>query len=466
MSVNHTYQLTKDIDTHIFRAYDIRGIVDEQLTSDVIYTIARAIATEALDRQQNTVIIGRDGRNSGPELSKALAAGLMDGGCNVIDLGMVPTPVLYYATHTLGSKSGVMLTGSHNPSNYNGLKIVVAGKTLAESQIKSLYQRICTENLSADSGSFSRQSLKDHYIGRISQDLRLEKSLKVVVDCGNGVAGMMAGDLFRALGCEVTELFCDVDGDFPNHHPDPSDTANLQDLIAAVREQKADLGLAFDGDADRLGVVSPSGEVIFPDRQMILFAQDVLSRHEKAPIIFDVKCSYNLAKAISKFGGQPVMARTGHSLIKAAMQHHKAQLAGEMSGHIFFQDRWYGFDDALYSGARLLEILAREADIEKVFTRLPNSFHTPEIRIEIEEDKKFAFVETFKRKAQFPHARLITIDGMRVEYPDGWGLLRASNTTPCLILRFEASNKSGLERIQHAFREQIISIDSTLALDF
>lgn len=463
MTVNPSYQLTKEVDASIFRAYDIRGIVGEQLTPNVIYTIARAISTEALDCQQNTVIIGRDGRNSGPELSKALAAGLMEGGCNVIDLGMVPTPVLYYATHTLGSKTGVMLTGSHNPSDYNGLKMVIAGQTLAESQIKSLYQRICTENLSADSGTFSRQSLLTHYIERITQDVQLAKPLKVVVDCGNGVAGTVAGDLLRALGCEVTELYCDVDGDFPNHHPDPSELSNLSDLIAAVREQSADLGLAFDGDGDRLGVVSPSGEVIFPDRQMILFAEDVLSRHEKAPIIFDVKCSYNLAKAIAQFGGQPVMARTGHSLIKAAMRHHKAQLAGEMSGHIFFQDRWFGFDDALYASARLLEILAKEESIEAAFARLPNSYHTPEIRIQIDEEKKFAFVESFKRKAQFPHARLITIDGVRVEYPDGWGLLRASNTTPCLILRFEARNKAGLERIQHAFREQIALIDNSLA---
>jgi len=464
-----TYHLLNadQVSASIFRAYDIRGIVDATLTPNVVYTIARAIGSQALALGETQIAIARDGRLSGPSLSQALAAGLLDSGLTVIDLGAVPTPLLYFATHILGTKSGVMLTGSHNPPDYNGLKIVLNGETLATETIQALYQRIVEQDFSSGQGQLLSEDIVPRYIETIAKDVQLKRPLTIVVDCGNGIPGKIAPALYRALGCKVIELFCEVDGHFPNHHPDPTQLENIQDLIQAVEQHKADLGLAFDGDGDRLGIVTEQGELIWPDRQMILFAEDVISRNPKSTIIFDVKCSNHLATAIKAKDGQALMWKTGHSLIKKKMRETGALLAGEMSGHIFFKERWYGFDDGLYAGARMLEILAADTRASSViFNQLPDSVNTPELKIDIAEETKFSFIEQFVQRANFPKAELTTIDGLRVDFVDGWGLLRASNTTPCLIMRFEANDKLALERIQAQFRQQLLAIDSGLNLPF
>jgi len=460
-------QAIKNVQQEMFRAYDIRGIVDEGLTVDSVYTIGLAFGSEAKAQGEHTVIIARDGRLSGPVLLDALAKGLQASGCDVINIGAVPTPVLYFATHELNANSGIMLTGSHNPANYNGLKMILNGHTLAEETIQDLYRRLQAADFTQGAGSYREQDIADDYVNRIVSDLSLKKSLKIVVDAGNGIAGELAPTLYRALGVEVIELFCDVDGTFPNHHPDPSQPDNLNDLINSVAEHNADFGLAFDGDGDRLGVVTNKGEIIWPDRQLMLYAQDVLARNPQAEIIYDVKCTRHLAPVIEQHGGKPLMWKTGHSLVKAKMKQSGALLAGEMSGHMFFKERWYGFDDGLYTGARLCEILsARNDSASEVFANIPDSISTPELKIHIDESAKFPFMEQLKQQANFSDANVITIDGLRVDFNDGWGLIRPSNTTPCLVLRFEADHHEGLKRIQEMFREQISAVDASLELPF
>lgn len=461
------FNLNNNISPQIFRAYDIRGVVNETLTPDIVYTIGRAFAAEALKSNEKTVIIARDGRLSGPQLMNALQAGLMESGCNVIDIGMVPTPVLYFATHLLSARSGIMLTGSHNPPEYNGLKMILAGKTLADQDIQKLYQRIQNKEFISGKGQSQQIAIDDQYIQRITSDIKLSKQLKIVIDAGNGVAGQIAVQLFKQLGCNVIELFCEIDGNFPHHHPDPSNEDNLHDLMNAVEQHHADIGLAFDGDGDRLGVITNQGEMILPDRLLLLFAKDILQRHKNAQIIFDVKCSRHLMIFIDEHGGKPLMWKTGHSLIKAKMQETGALLAGEMSGHIFFKERWYGFDDGLYAAARLLEIIAHhKKSSHEIFAQLPDSINTPELKLAVTEEKKWALLDSLKKRAFFIDADINVIDGIRVDYEDGWGLIRASNTTPNLILRFEADSYASLERIQKIFKQQLLNVDSELILPF
>jgi phosphomannomutase/phosphoglucomutase len=453
----------------IFKAYDIRGIVGETLTDDVVYDIGRAIGSEAAARGQDRVCVARDGRLSGPDFIAALSQGLRDAGRDVIDLGRVPTPVLYFATYYLETGSGVMVTGSHNPPNYNGFKIMLDGETLSGETIQQLRQRIEQGDLVSDGqGKLEQVDINEVYLDRICSDIKLQRPLKVVVDCGNGVAGELASALLRRLGCEVTELYCDIDGTFPNHHPDPSKPENLQDLIAAMPREHADIGLAFDGDGDRLGVVDTSNTIIWPDRQMMLYAADVLSRNPGAEIIYDVKSTGNLAKVITAHGGKATMSKTGHSLIKARMKQSGALLAGEMSGHIFFKERWYGFDDGLYTMARLLEILSADPrSSQDIFAALPNAIGTPELNVHFaHEGEHFAFMERFIARVDFAGAEIITIDGIRANFSDGWGLVRASNTTPSLVIRFEADNQAALERIQQDFRAAMLAADATLELPF
>ncbi|MBL4852486.1 MAG: phosphomannomutase/phosphoglucomutase [Gammaproteobacteria bacterium] len=451
----------------VFKAYDIGGIVGETLTTDLVADIGRALGSEAYARGQQTVVVARDGRLSGPELLNALIKGLTESGRDVVNLGLVPIPVLYFATHYMSTASGVMLTGSHHPPNYNGLKMVLKGEMLSGETIQALRTRIESGDFQAGTGSVEETDIVADYIESIVSDVELSRPLKVVVDCGNGAAGDLAPRLLRSLGCEVIELFCDVDGDFPNHHPDPSHAENLSDVIEAVISNDADLGLAFDGDGDRLGVIDSRGNVIWPDRQMVLYAKDVISRNPGAEIIYDVKCSRHLGAAIKRFGGKPVMWKTGHALIKARMKQTGALLAGDMSGHIFFQERWYGFDDALYTAARLLEIVA--ADLRssyELFAEIPNGVSTPELKLEMDDAASTTFMQQLLAAADFPDANIITIDGLRVEFEDGWGLVRASNTTPCLVMRFEADNPSSLQRVQGEFRQLMLGLDSALNLPF
>jgi phosphomannomutase/phosphoglucomutase len=443
----------------IFKAYDIRGIVDRTLTEESVRAIGHALGSEAKHRGQRAIAIGRDGRLSGPALSGALMAGLRAAGVDVIDIGMVPTPVTYFAAHALNVESCVSVTGSHNPPDYNGLKMVLGGHTLHGAEITDLRRRIAEDDLTHGEGTLSTADVSQAYIDRIAGDIPLARPMKIVIDCGNGVAGHIAPKLFRALGCEVTELFCEVDGTFPNHHPDPSRPENLQDLIRALKETDAEIGLAFDGDGDRLGVVTKDGEIIYPDRQLILFARDVLARNPGATIIFDVKCTRNLAPAIREAGGVPLMWNTGHALIKTKLKQTGALLAGEMSGHTFFKERWYGFDDGLYAGARLLEILSRGADASAPLKALPNAVSTPELNIKMQEGEPFKLVEALKQHGQFEGAtEIITQDGIRVEYPDGFGLARPSNTTPVVVLRFEADNEAALARIQATFQRELARV--------
>ncbi|MBV2206337.1 MAG: phosphomannomutase/phosphoglucomutase [Pseudomonas sp.] len=451
----------------IFRAYDIRGIVGDSLTNETAYWIGRAVGSQSLAQGEPNVSVGRDGRLSGPELVQHLIQGLVDSGCTVSDIGMVPTPVLYYAANILAGKSGVMLTGSHNPPDYNGFKIVIAGDTLANEQIQALRQRIETGDLSEGVGRVEPVDVLERYFEQIRTDIAMAKPMKVVVDCGNGVAGVIAPQLIEALGCKVIPLYCEVDGNFPNHHPDPGKPENLVDLIAKVKAEKADLGLAFDGDGDRVGVVTNAGTMIYPDRLLMLFAKDVVARNPGADIIFDVKCTRRLTPLISGYGGRPVMWKTGHSLIKKKMKESGALLAGEMSGHIFFKERWFGFDDGIYSAARLLEILSQDKrDAEQVFAAFPSDISTPEINITVTEESKFTIIDALQRDAQWGEANLITLDGVRVDYPKGWGLIRASNTTPVLVLRFEADSAQELGRIQDVFRAQLHNVAPDLKLPF
>lgn len=451
---------------HIFRAYDIRGIAFEELTEEVVILIGKALGTKALRKNEKTIVVGRDGRLSGAKLMKALRSGILSTGCDVIDIGMVPTPILYYAAQATGTGSGAMLTGSHNPSEYNGIKMVIAGETLASDEIEALFDCIKKEDFCKGMGILHEKSVAWDYINCVANDVKVLRPLKVVVDAGNGVAGTVVPQLLEILGVEVVKLYCDVDGNFPNHHPDPAKYENLKDLIETVKKEKADVGLAFDGDGDRLGVVTPKGEIIAPDRQLMLYALSVLREHPGAKILYDVKCTKNLAPFIKAHDGKPVMYKTGHALIKRQMKAIGAQLAGEMSGHIFFNDRWFGFDDALYVAARLLETLSyEEKTIDQLFSDIPDTFNTPEIMIHINEAKKFDLVRQLQESAKttFEDAiDIITIDGVRVEFKHGWGLVRASNTTPCLSLRFEADSQDDLTRIQNQFKTWFMNIDHEL----
>jgi phosphomannomutase / phosphoglucomutase len=456
-----------EVSDTIFRAYDIRGIVDETLTADIVTVIGRAIGSEAIERRVDSLCIGYDGRHSSPDLADALARGIMATGCNVIRVGAVPTPVLYFATHELDTGSGVMVTGSHNPANYNGLKIMLGGETLHGEAIQKLLQRIRTGDFAIGQGSQSSEDVRRAYLDRIVGDIAVAAPLKVVLDAGNGIAGELAPLLIEELGCEVIPLYCEVDGSFPNHHPDPGKPENLADLIECVKAEGADIGLAFDGDGDRLGVVTNTGKIIWPDRLLMLFARDVVSRNPGADVLYDVKCSRRLAGVISEAGGRPIMWKTGHSLMKAKMKESGALLAGEMSGHIFFGERWMGFDDGLYSAARLLEILGVEdRHCDEVFEDFPEDISTPELNVEVSDETKFPLIEKLSREGDFGDGNISTIDGIRVEFTDGWGLCRASNTTPVLVLRFEAETEEALERIKAVFREQLQKAAPDLVADF
>lgn len=463
-----TYRIPVQIPNEIFRAYDIRGQVNEQaLTADIAYAIGLAMGSEVRELRQTQVIVGRDARLSGPELSDALITGLCQTGVEVLDIGQVPTPVLYFATNILSTNSGVMVTASHNPGDHNGFKIVLNGKTLTSKGISAIRERIVSQQFSQGQGKRSFVNVVPDYEKTIVERIHLARPLKVVVDCGNGIAGALIPGLYRKLGCEVIELFCEVDGRFPNHHPDPTIPENLVTLIETVKKTKADIGLGFDGDADRLGVVSNEGEIIWPDRQMILFAMDVLSRHPGADIIFDVKCTRNLPAIIREHGGNPIMWQTGHSIIKAKLFETKAPLAGEMSGHIFFNDNWFGFDDGIFVGARLLQILSNDKrSSHEIFAALPNSINTPELKLPMPEAKKAVFMQRLLKEGDFGDADIITIDGLRIEFKDGWGLIRPSNTSPYLILRFEADDEKALSRIKEVFRDQLLKIDKHVTLPF
>ena len=438
----------------IFKAYDIRGIVDSALTTTITRQIGQAFGSEARSRGVDSVIIARDGRLSGPALSTALSEGLRASGCDVIDVGMVPTPTLYFATYELGTGTGIMITGSHNPPEYNGLKMVMAGETLAGERIQELKQRILTEQYSTGAGALSETDIKPAYVQRILSEGKLSRELHAVVDCGNGVASEIAPELLSELGCKITPLYCNTDGNFPNHHPDPSQPDTLADLISTMHESGADIGLAFDGDGDRLGVVTPDGKIIWPDRQLILYARDVLKSTPGAHIIYDVKCSRTVDDEIRRAGGKPEMWKTGHSFIKARLRETGAQLAGEMSGHVFFNDHWYGFDDGLYTAVRLLHILAKdERNATEIFADLPDTINTPELGLKMAEGEHYKLVDELIEKANFEDARINRIDGLRADFDYGFGLLRASNTTPTIVLRFEGDDESALEKVQQQFRK-------------
>jgi len=456
-----------ELSREIFRAYDIRGVIDRTLDSGVARSVGQAIGTVTLERNAGPVVVARDGRLSGPYLMQGMIEGILSTGCDVLDIGAVPTGVLYFAAHEIAAGSGVMITGSHNPPDYNGFKVMVAGDTLYGDGIVDLFNRITDGRLQSGEGQVTRRNVVREYIDRIASDIRVERPLKVVIDCGNGIGGVCAADTLRALGVEVLPLFDEVDGTFPNHHPDPSEPENLKDLIESVRLMDADLGLALDGDADRLGVVTLAGNIIFPDRVMMLLAMDVLDRVPGATIIYDVKCTGHLPQVIREAGGVPMMYKTGHSLIKAKMKEVGSPFAGEMSGHFFFGERWYGVDDGIYSAARLLEILgSTDTPPEAILNALPTSYSTPELKVQMEEGENHRFIEEFRAAARFEGAEISTIDGLRADFSDGWGLVRASNTTPILVVRFDAETEPALERIKGVFREQMLALRSDLDLPF
>ena len=464
----HQYSIPQTLPLEMFRTYDIRGEVgDSGITENVAYALGLAMGSEALSVSQNEIMVACDARLTGAALKKALIQGIIETGCNVKDIGVGPTPMVYFATHYLSSKTGVMVTASHNPAHHNGFKIVLNGKTLSEKGIQHLVKRIQQKDFLSGKGTVSTADIIPDYIDAICQNLRLQKKMKVVIDAGNGAASEIAPIVLRRLGCEVIELFCEYDGRFPNHHPDPTVPDNLKDIIAAVKKENADIGLAFDGDADRLGIVTNKGEVIWPDRQMMIFSKDVLAKNPGAKIVFDVKCSRVLPEMIKQYGGQPIMWKTGHSILKAKMIEEGAPLAGEMSGHIFFKDGWYGFDDGIYVGARLVSIVSGYSEtVSEIFDALPKTVNTPELKLPMPEDKKADFMETLSRDADFGLAEKIVIDGLRVEYDFGWGLIRRSNTSPYLILRFEADSENNLEKIKSIFRDQLLKINADLKLPF
>jgi phosphomannomutase len=446
----------------VFKAYDIRGIVGTTIDEAFAEHLGRAFGTEALAAGERAVAVGRDGRLSGPALAAALMRGLASTGLDVVDLGPVTTPMLYFVAATRGRhgcNSGIQVTGSHNPKDYNGFKMVLAGRAIYGADIQRLRERMTAEDYAQGRGRIGAMEIGAEYAARIARDCNLARRMKIVVDCGNGIAGASAPGILRALGCDVTELYSEVDGDFPNHHPDPSKPENLAELIATVKRTKAELGLAFDGDGDRLGVVTKDGEIIWPDRQLMLFAADILQRQPGATIIYDVKCTQRLAPLVRAAGGAPLMWKTGHSLVKAKLRETGAPIAGEMSGHIFFAERWYGFDDATYTAARLLEILSRSTDPSAVLDALPTSHATPELNVACAEGEHHDVIERLRSRARFPGAdEVITIDGLRAEYADGFGLVRASNTTPMLVLRFEGHTAAALERIQAHFMAELRAV--------
>ena len=442
------------LNQHIFRANDIRGVAYYDLNEEVVIMLGKALGSEALDRNINEFIVGRDGRLSSPDIFEWLSSGILSTGCNVINIGIVTSPMFYHSTYALNTSSGVVITGSHNPGEYNGFKIVFKNNSTSSEEILMLKQRMLSNDLRTGKGLLKEESIDESYIERIVNGINLQKKLNISIDCGNGAAGVIARRVYEKLGCNVTELFGEVNGSFPNHHPDPSKVENMYDLINSVENNRSEVGLAFDGDADRLGVISPDGEMIYPDRQMILFARQVIQNNPKAKIVFDVKCSKLLSDEILNAGGEPLICKTGHTFIKQKIRETNAQLGGEMSGHIFFNDRWPGFDDGIYAGARILEIIAGSTK-KNIFSNIPNMVSTPEINIPASDDKKFEIVEEFIRESEFNNADVINIDGIRVEYKKGWGLLRASNTSPFLVLRFEAETEDNLEHIKQIFYKNL-----------
>jgi|688.fasta_scaffold23977_3 phosphomannomutase/phosphoglucomutase len=451
-----------------FKAYDIRGVVPTALNPAFARELGRGLAARAHAVGVTTMVVGRDGRLSSPELAGALQEGMRQGGINTIDVGQVPTPLVYFAAYTLKTGSGVAVTGSHNPPEYNGFKMMMGGGTLHGDAILALRDEVAAGPAYATTpGEAKSVDILTPYLARVLGDIKLKRPMKIAIDCGNGVAGAVAPQLFRGLGCEVTELFCEVDGTFPNHHPDPAEPHNLEDLIHCVQTTDCEIGLAFDGDGDRLGVVTKSGQIIWPDRQLILYARDVLERCPGETIIYDVKCSRHVAVQIRAAGGKPLMWQTGHSLIKAKLAETGAPLAGEMSGHVFFKERWFGFDDGLYTGARLLEILSRSADPSAVLEALPQGVSTPELKLEMREGEPHALIKRLQNEGVFEGAsEIVKIDGLRADYPDGFGLARASNTTPVVVLRFEGDSVEALARIQDAFRKQLLALAPHVKLPF
>ncbi len=452
---------------NIFRAYDIRGMVENELTPTLAFDIGRALGSDLRAHNLKTIAVGYDGRHSSPALQEKACEGLMASGIDVMHIGLCASPMLYYACFNLNTDAGLMITGSHNPPGYNGMKILIEKQTLIAQQIQHLKQRIIDQDYFDGTGTLKRHTIREDYLQCITQQVKVARPLKVVLDCGNGVGAISAVPLFEALGCDVVPLYCEVDGDFPNHHPDPSIPENMVDIAQAVQTHQADIGLAFDGDADRLGVVTNAGTIIWPDRQMMAFAEYFLAQHPGAPIVYDVKCSKNLGHFIEAQGGEPVLWKTGHSLIKAKMHAMRSPFSGEMSGHLFFGAPWFGFDDGLYAGAVLCQILSHQSqDAETWFKRFPESINTPELKVSIREQDKFAFMRNLKSNGQFGGAKVIDLDGLRLEYPDGWGLVRASNTTACLTLRFEADDATALVRIQDVIKTEMQRIDDTLTLPF
>ena len=449
------------LNEHIFRANDIRGVAYEDLNQEVVINLGKALGSEAQDRGLSEFIIGRDGRLSSPDIFEWLSSGVISSGCNVIDIGIVTSPMFYHSTFSLSSSSGVVITGSHNPGEYNGFKIVFQNNSTSSEEITFLKNRVINKDFRRGNGLLKSENIEESYINRIVDSINIEKKLDISIDCGNGAAGIVAKKVYERLGCNVIELYGEVDGSFPNHHPDPSKIENMQDLINSVYINNSSIGLAFDGDADRLGVISPEGEMIYPDRQMILFAKQVIQNNPNSKIVFDVKCSKLLSDAIINYGGEPLICKTGHTFIKKKIRETDAQLGGEMSGHIFFNDRWPGFDDGIYAGARMLEIIAVSEE-KNIFYNVPNLVSTPEINIPVSDDKKFEIVEKFIENSHFDDALIIDIDGIRVEFERGWGLLRASNTSPVLVLRFEAETENDLEDIKNLFNQNIKSIDPEL----
>ena len=449
------------LNENIFRANDIRGIALEDLTEEVIFALGRALGTESLNRKQDDFIIGRDGRISSPLLFEWLSEGVLSTGCNVIDIGVVPSPVLYHATFNLSSSSGVVITGSHNPSNYNGFKILFNNNSTSSEEIQSIKKRIKEQDFLSGAGRIESLDVVESYVEEVKNNIKLSRPLNISIDCGNGAAGVVAEKVYKGIGCEVEGLYCDLDGNFPNHHPDPSRPENVEDLIELVLKNKSEIGLAFDGDADRLGIISPTGEMIFPDMQMIVFSEYILKKKPNSKIVFDVKCSKLLEEAILKSNGIPIMSKTGHTFIKSMIRDHGAILGGEMSGHIFFNDRWPGFDDGVYAGARMLEILSH-SEGEDIFRTLPKLVSTPEINIETTDEDKFSIINDFKKISNFEDGKIIDIDGIRVEFDNGWGLLRASNTSPVLVLRFEADSSEALNNIKDRFKDTLNKIEPSL----
>ncbi len=457
-----------DIPAEIFRSYDIRGLVGSQITPELAASIGQAIGSEAIDQGEQSIIVARDGRTHSEELTKALIKGILRSGCHVINIGVVPTPLMYFATfHFTDSHSGVMVTASHNPKEYNGFKIVMNNNALADEAVMDLRSRILNQRMHQGVGEEIPRDIIPDYIDRIFSDVALAGNMSIVIDAGNAVTGIVAPALFEELGCEVTPLFCDIDGEFPNHDPDPTIEKNLQALIAKVQEINADIGVAFDGDGDRLVVVTPKGDIIWPDRLLMLFAKDILARNPGADVLFDVKCSRQLNQVISSYGGRPIMWKTGHSPIKAKMVETGALIGGEYSGHIFIKDRWYGFDDGIYAMARLLEIITlRDQKIDDIFAAFPKMVSTPEIKIAVAESEKFGFIKNLIEKSEFQGGTITTIDGLRVDYPKGWGLVRASNTSPALTLRFEADSQEAVEKIQQIFKRELLKIDKNIPINF